>query len=362
MRTTRIFVAIAATLIGAASAIVVRFARAIVVPPKRIAPDLTIRAVDRARGRIVLSDAESSRLAGRYGLWFGNDTGYARIGAITNVSDQGIERELLEVVSGTPRAGMRARDSSWFYVTPADVGLVSESVNVRGPLGAMPAWLIRATGDGGDWVIHVHGRTASRSETLRSARVSADAGWTSLCVSYRNDAGASSSDDARYGLGGSEWADVCAAIEFARESGARRIVLFGWSMGALIALRAAAAEQDANQSDIVGIAIESGVLDWSNVFAQHARLAHLPNAVASMAQSLLASRLAPIATGVAEPIDWPALDGGHIVATLGLPVLALHSASDRYVPIGPVRELAALLPETVELHEFDGAGHVRLWN
>ena len=60
-----------------------------------------------------------------------------------------------------------------------------------------------------------------------------------LNVSYRNDPGAPKSPDGIGHLGDTEWQDVDAALRFASRYGAERVILYGWSVGAAMALRVA---------------------------------------------------------------------------------------------------------------------------
>lgn len=347
------------TAVLAVLGIVVRFARSLVTPPRQLESELRILDIDRAHERIVLSDRPASRLPGNYGLWFGQDAGYLRFGEVISATPGRVVRELTEIVSGTPRRGQAARDTGWFFIAPWELDLKWENLVVPSELGDLPAWHFSPASKSDDWVIHVHGRTASRAETLRSVRVATDAGWHSLAVSYRNDRFAPRSTDGRYGLGSTEWQDVLAAIDVAVAAGAKRIVLFGWSMGGMISLRAAV---EAQSTVPVGLILDSPALSWPDIISHHAELKHLPNVFGQAVTALLGSRWAPGVTGLARPIDWRGIDGGNLAARAELPVLLMHSAADDYVPVEPARQLAADLPALVEYHEFADAGHTRLWN
>src|SRR5690606_37187059 len=86
------------------------------------------------------------------------------------------------------------------------------------------------------------------------------AGYTSLLISYRNDGDAPSSADHRYGLGDTEWRDVESAIRFALDSGARDVVLMGWSMGGATVLQTLTRSTFATA--IRGVVLDSPVVDW----------------------------------------------------------------------------------------------------
>ena len=349
-------------IVAAAIAIIVRFARSLVTPPRAKDFNVRILEVDRAHQLITFNNRAETRLSGEYGLWFGADAGYLRFGDVVSVEPGRVTRTLLDVVSGAPRKGQIARETGWFWAAPWEAGLEVEHITVAGPLGSLPAWRVNAPKKSTNWTIHVHGRTTERGETLRGVKAAHDAGWNALAVSYRNDPGAPKSHDRRYGLGSTEWHDVLAAIEYAKSNGATKIVLFGWSTGAVISLRAALAARESLATLVDGFVFDSPVISWPSIIEHHAALAHLPRWMGDAVSALLGSRLAPKVVGVERPINWRLIDGGNLVGQLDRPVLLMHSADDDYVPVEPSRQLAADLPDLVEYHEFHGAGHVRLWN
>lgn len=254
------------------------------------------------------------------------------------------------------------RFADWFYRTPDELAEPWSEVSIDGPLGVLPAWHIAPVGAGDRWVIHVHGRTAQRAETLRGVTVASGAGWQSLVVSYRNDRDAPSSTDRRYGLGSTEWRDILPALDYAAANGATDVVLFGWSMGGIISLRTAVEASARATVPVSGIILDSPALSWPIIIGHHADLLRLPRFIAHGVTTLLQSRWAPALTGVARPLRWRDIDGGNLVARAGKPTIVLASAADAYVPVGPARQLAKDLPELVEYHEFANADHVRLWN
>src|SRR5690606_31125019 len=156
---------------------------------------------------------------GSYGLWFDGDSGHLKVGEVLDSTAAGVTRELIAIDHGEPRAGMRCRFSGWFYLDPAELGMTFTEVLIEAPIGAAPAWLIPTPKDGNRWVINVHGRGVDRREALRAVPVFAEAGYTSLLVSYRNDGVAPPSSDGYYSLGDTEWEDIDAAIAYAIEHG-----------------------------------------------------------------------------------------------------------------------------------------------
>jgi len=86
-------------------------------------------------------------------------------------------------------------------------------------------------------------------------------GYTSLIISYRNDGEGPRLGNERSTLGFTEAEDAEAAVDYAVQNGAQRIVLFGWSMGAAIALQVAS--RTLERGVIVGLVLESPVPPWA---------------------------------------------------------------------------------------------------
>ncbi len=148
------------------------------------------------------------------------------------------------------------------------LGIPDQDVSVHSDVGGLPGWVVGpepGSPGTGDWAVLVHGSGARKEETLRAVPVLREAGWTCLVAAYRNDRDAPPGPDGRYNLGLSEWRDVDAALGYAVTQGARRIVLFGWSMGAAIVLQCSRPSSLADL--VVGVVLDSPVLDWAFVLA-----------------------------------------------------------------------------------------------
>lgn len=133
--------------------------------------------------------------------------------------------------------------------------------------------------------------------------------------------------------------------------GAERVVLYGWSTGATMALRAAA--HSALRERISGLVLDSPVLDWETTLRALARARHTPGFLLP-----LAVRAAQGRTGVSgDRIAHAALPGG-----LKVPTLLVHGPDDTIAPWGPSRRLAASRPDLVTLHTVPNAQHGAMWN
>lgn len=335
-------------------------ARRIVTPPTKRSDDTRVLSVDLDAGTITLAATADSVLPGDYSFWFSADSGHARLGGIVHSSPTSVTRRILTVDFGDLAAASRGRLGGFSFLGPWDLGLGYEDVTVATDRGEAPAWLIPAAEPTGRWAILVHGRGVRRQETLRAAPVFHAAGYTSLLISYRNDGDAPASADGRFGLGDTEWRDVEAAIEYALRHGATGIVLMGWSMGGAIALQAAT--RAAHDGRLLGVVLESPVIDWADVVAYQALLLRLPAPVVQGALVVLGRRWGRIVTGLHLPIDFPRLDFVARADDLSLPILILHSDDDGYVPSAPSRKLAERRPDIVTLVPFAVARHTKLWN
>ncbi|KQQ00558.1 MULTISPECIES: alpha/beta hydrolase family protein [unclassified Rathayibacter] len=351
---------VAATAVGA-SALVAAFVRGVVIPPSRRSQDARVLAVRPEAGEIELAADADSSVRGGFSLWFDQGRGHARIGRLLATGRGRVVRELERVDRGSLRVGTRARINGWLLLGPRETGLAFSTEEVPTQFGAAPAWLFPAPGGVGEvWAVHVHGRATTREETLRGVDAFHRSGLTSLVVSYRNDGDAPASPDKRYGLGETEWRDVDAAIRFAEQRGARRIVLVGWSMGGAIALQTVL--RSSRRSLVSGLVLDSPVIDWRETLRGQARLRRIPPAIAALAITVMQRPWSTALTGQSTPIPLAGLDLVTRAAELSTLVLLMHSVDDDFVPSGPSEALAAARPDVVEIVLFHGARHTRLWN
>jgi alpha-beta hydrolase superfamily lysophospholipase len=355
---------VAVAVVATASVLTAVMARTIVTPPRSRADDTRVLDVDEDIGSVSLQATPDSILPGEYSLFFNANAGHARVGDVLGVAPGSVTRTLLGVYYGDLAAARTGRLSGWLYRSPADLGLDFENVLIPTSAGDAPAWLVSAdgapTGGGSPWVIQVHGRGVTREEGLRAVPVFRAAGYTSLLISYRNDGEAPRSSDGRYGLGDTEWLDVEAAIEFALRSGAREVVLMGWSMGGAIVLQTATRTRHPNR--IRGLVLDSPVIDWADVVAHQSTLARLPVAIARGAMHVMGTKWGGLLTGQSAPIDFVRLDFVARADELVLPILLLHSDDDGFVPVTGSRTLALSRPDIVTFVPFRVARHTKLFN
>lgn len=367
---TLAFSALSASLVVAGGVLAAVMARTVVTPPKRQNDDIRVLAFDQKAGTLTLQATPDSLLTGTYGFWFSGDSGHARLGDIVSVEGRTVTRVVEGVDFGDLTRARSGRWSGWVFLGPWALGVDYDNVLIRTENGVAPAWLIpaRASAEsevdaesvGANWVIQVHGRGVRRQETLRAVSVFQEAGYTSLLVSYRNDGDAPASPDGKYGLGDTEWRDVDAALEFAAEHGAQRVVLMGWSMGGAIALQTLMRAR--HRDLIVGVVLDSPAIDWADVVEFQGRLLRLPAVIAQGAMTVMGHRWGRAVTGQEAPIAFTRLDVVAQADGLDVPILLLHSDDDGYVPSTGSRALAAARPDIVTFVPFREARHTKLWN
>ncbi|WP_308164380.1 alpha/beta fold hydrolase [Agromyces sp. ISL-38] len=322
-----------------------------------------MRAVDRMRERpvVILDRTSQTATPGLFNLILENG-GWVQLGvAVHDVAGGRVGRDVVsESAPGLLASGVRASWSGIYFQTPKDAGLEAVDVEVPTAVGPAPAWLIGPQRTSSNtWAIHIHGLGSSRAGTLRGVQVAAAARLTSLVVTYRNDGEGPVVGAGRSTLGSMETNDVEAAVRFASERGARRFILFGWSMGATIALQLAARPDVRDQ--IVGLVLESPVLDWVETIKANCTRSGLPRWVGALAVPWLDSpglaRLVGLESRVmTHRFDWIARAG-----ELSVPTLVLHGEFDTSAPVNVVKRLSGLVPDAVRVEAFE-ADHTMTWN
>ncbi|MDX3463401.1 alpha/beta hydrolase family protein, partial [Streptomyces scabiei] len=286
-------------------------------------PRLTVHST--AAGRIALTRAFASRRPGTYGLT-GNGS-HAVVGGVLSGAPHApdaVVRRLERVSRGTLEPG----DKVW--LTPGlhvgdprtALGLDHDDVGIPGELGTLPAWFVPAARD--TWVIAVHGLGATREHTLNVMESLHRHHFPVLAPAYRGDPGAPRSPDGLHHLGETEWRDVDAALRYAVRNGAGRVVLYGWSTGATMALRAAT--HSALRGRVAGLVLDSPVLDWTATLRALAAARRTPGPLLP-----LAVRAAQGRTGLR------ATPAGHDAAPsdLRVPTLLFHGPDDTVAPWAP---------------------------
>ncbi len=230
------------------------------------------------------------------------------------------------------------------------MGIGFQDVEVPGPLGGYPAWLV--PGDDPTWIIYVHGwGDADRSGVNNLLPLFVELGHPVLAITYRGDPTAPVPDDPvfRWGLG--TWEDVAAAAQYARDQGAERFVVFAHDQGA--SLVAAFLQESPLRGRALGAIYDSPVLAVDDLADDYLEREELPRYLAGPGKALASFRF---------HVRWSRLDQVGRAAELELPVLVLHGTADEVVPVETSDRFAAARPDLVTYERFEGAGHLLSWN
>ncbi|MFH8370731.1 alpha/beta fold hydrolase [Streptomyces sp. NPDC018031] len=352
-------VAVTTTLSAGAAAVAVgRYASdaALRPVPGRPLPDeppVTVHGADD--GRITLTRTFAALRPGVYGLTGGAT--HAVIGPVLPDAPHPpdcVVRRLERVTHGGLAPGDRMRITPQVHLgNPRDaLGIDHADIDIPGELGALPAWFV--PGARGTWVITVHGLGTTREHPMVIMPFLHRQRFPVLDVAYRGDLGAPRTGDGLAHFGACEWRDLDAAIRYAVRYGAQRVILYGWSTGAAMALRAAA--ESALRQHLSGLVLDSPVLDWQ------ATLRALAGRRVPSFLLPLAVRAAQGRTGLhghgRHPAGLPRFDA----AGLTLPTLLLHGPDDTVASWDLSRRLAADRPDLVTLHTVRQAPHGAMWN
>lgn len=316
-------------------------------------------------GTVVLPDTAGSAVEGLHGVrWqLGEESGWGVAGDVVLREDGRVVRGWDDRDGTLPRAGATGQvDQDVFLGDPGTVGLLFEDVLLDGELGELPAHRVPAPASptpeqaaaAGTWVVFAHGRGGQREEANRYLPLWHDLGYEVLVPSYRNDAGTAQDPSGRYGLGGTEWRDLDAAVAYALDNGAEQVVLAGWSMGGAVQLQLLAESEHAGS--VVGLVLDAPVVDWRAVFEEQGDLAGLPRWLTS-----LAARFVELRGGLdLEDLDWT--ERADLEEVVDVPVYLVHSDDDAFVPNEPSQVVAERLGDLATTR-FEGPGdHTREWN
>lgn len=277
--------------------------------------------------------------------------GYAQTDRPSSAGGQTTRAVTAQALPPVPAAGEDAVLDGWYFPRNplVGLGLSFEEVRYDAPLGATPAWLI--PGPATTWVVFTHGRGASPAEGLRMAETVSGLGYPMLLIRYRNDARAPQADGlGRFGA--TEWRDLEAAVQYALDNGAQKVVLAGASMGGAITL--SFLQNSALADRVVGAFLDSPVTDFAAVVEGEAADMGLPPLVTSAAMSVAAWRYG---------FDWAATDYTAAAAGFTTPMVIVQGTADATVPAAVTQAFAAAAdPAVVTLELFEGAGHVLAWN
>lgn len=215
----------------------------------------------------------------------------------------------------------------------------------------LKGWFLEANGSN-KTVIFAHSHGSNRLQfgkgTLNLVKSLINAGYNVLMFDFRHSGKSGGSAST---LGYYEKNDLLGAINYAKLSGAKQIVLLGFSSGASASITAAADSQDVD-----ALIVDSPFADLNKYLDQMlpsvSKLPRFPfNTTIKFSLKLL------------EGLDISEVSPTNVITGIvPRPILFIHSKDDKDVPVADSRELYDLYikaaPGKAEFWETSGAGHL----
>jgi pimeloyl-ACP methyl ester carboxylesterase len=281
-------------------------------------------------------------------MFFDDRKGHLLVQPLSRTESSHRDFEVIKFFSEPPKVGSKVWLSGWLGEQPEDFG-ITEYQEVSMSNGAR-AWAIA----GGDhWVISVHGRKATRAETLRVAPTIKRLGFSNLVLSHETDPTPVGLGTKRSNLGATEWRQISSAVEYARSQGAKSISLYGWSLGCLFIGQYLKNTQ--HRTDIARVIFDSPLLDFPSTIRLQSMTAGFNEKFGDLVLSKLKGSLILKLLGLTrEQIP-------DLIFDLKQPTMVLYSQLDGYVSMNRIDEFLAL-NQLGSLEHFVGARHCRLFN
>ncbi|MBT4143585.1 MAG: prolyl oligopeptidase family serine peptidase [Chloroflexi bacterium] len=321
-------------------------------------PENSVEVVDLGIDSITLRqlpDADPQDILATSARWGISDgLNYGQLGDLISDTDGLVTRELDLMLGGFQIGDQLYLDRTAFPHEPSPE-FEYEEVVISGPLGNFGAWYLPippestyASAPSDVWAIYVHGRTSNRDSSLKIIDIGA---VPSLAIDYRNDLNAPVSESGYYDFGTTEWRDVEAAVQYALDNGAKKVILVGFSMGGGVVVNYQLRSDLADHT--VAMILEAPMLNFGQTVDKGAEERSVPAPITFAAKAFATIRFG---------VDWGALDFLSRADEIDVPVLLIHGEADDTVPVETSIEFADALPGLVELHTFPDVGHVAAWN
>lgn len=329
------------------------------LPSADTAADPVVVVAVRAQGafgRITLAARPGSvaRTSLVSGVEFGGGA-FVRLSGAPTVTAGNVTRAATLIAGSWPAlsAAGQATEYGWPAAPSSALGPRAEAITIPGETGAIPAWFV--PGRGSTFVVFVHGRGATRRESMNVLHDSVAAGLPSVAVEYRGAPEGPPAPDHRVHFGLTEWHDLQTVIDYLRaRRGATRVVLAGYSMGG--AVIAQFLQHSSDSRLVTALILDAPLLDLHATLRVQARARSVPGPLIGPLLAF-AETFASWRAGV----DADQLDAIPFLASSRLPILLFQGTQDTTVSIDSARQLAHDGASHVSYHEC-AAPHVRCWN
>lgn len=277
-------------------------------------------------------------------------------GPVTSADGAVTVRPVLDLVGEAPAPGAAAGINRDVWTNPDQLDLAYSEVEIVSDGAEYPAWLI--PGSSTTWAVLVHGKGGYPPEMLRMATTLHERGITCLLISYLNDPDLPASPDGRYGYGTTEVPQVEAALQYALDEGAGRVVLGGVSHGAAVALGTLETSDLAGSIDAV--ILDSPPADLAANIDAIGDTRSLPVVGLPIPESL--ETAAMLVTELRYGIDFDDYNWLEGADRITAPTLLFQGGRDTTVDASVARMLATAIGPTATLVEQPEAQHVGSWN
>jgi len=297
---------------------------------------------------VVLPRNPSTEVPGVQSLFWESRQGHSLVEPYERTAHT-VSFKILKNFRDKPKQGDSVWLSGWLGEDPADFGIQKlEKVSLD---NSVIATVVRRSSK--KWVIHVHGRNAAIGETLRNFSQFDKLGFNQLFLPHESDPKPEGLGKRKSDLGVSEWKQVEAAVREARNLGATEVVLFGWSLGAMIIGQFMIRSEE---SKIVSkLIMDSPLVDYRSTLRLQSELAGYKASFGDYVYITLTKSYALKTVGFGYK-ELPSL-----LHEYSVPVLVLYSKTDGYVSMEMIPELKSL-NKTLVLREFENGKHCRLYN
>ncbi len=235
-------------------------------------------------------------------------------------------------------------------IAPIDFNLPCESFRI--PIDediSLECWYIHAPAPDGRTILYLHGVGDCKIDGLRAAKLFHDHGYNVILYDARRH-GASGGDFCTYGF--YEKYDVSKVIDFfAREKklAIEKAGVFGTSMGAAVALQAAALD-----GRIAGVVAENSFATLRSIFDDYQkRMIKLPLHYLRNIVIVRSEFLARFKASEVSPVN--------AIANIHVPVLIVYGDQDHLINSKYSLQLFAAAHEPKELYAIRGATHNNTW-
>lgn len=246
-------------------------------------------------------------------------------------------------------------DGFYYFENPKQgMGLDYKDVKYSSPAGDFDAWLVPGNPTEKTWVIFTHGLNSSPREGLRTLETTNKLGYTTMLITYRNDANQPQTDG-YVSFGEDEWLDLQGAVQYALDNGAEEVFLVGNSHGGAVTLSFLLNSDLADR--VPGVFLDGPASNFSKI---------VDDAAADMGAPAPITALAKLVSQPRFGINWKATDYTAEAAQFTTPMTIVQGTADTTVPPEINQEFAAAVnaasPGLIDLQMFEGSPHTTEWN